>query len=70
VPFGGPASSDNATMIDLTRGDERATRPAQNVRVASEERFVVEWQPEDDPPARPVHEHGFTANVGISVFSG
>jgi hypothetical protein len=57
-------------MIDLTGGDEQVRRPAPNRRAASEERFVVEWQAEDDPPTRPGRDHGFTANVGISVFSG
>ncbi len=68
MPFDAPTSSDE--VIDLTASSEHPLpRPAHQLRPAGEERFVVEWQSDDEVPVRQVHEGGSTGRVVVSLRS-
>ena len=71
MPLDAPAPSDEVTVVDLTgRWEQPTRRPAHRTHHPDEERFVVEWQADDNPPSDGARENGFTASVGISVLSG
>jgi hypothetical protein len=68
VPFDAHTSSDE--VINLTVSSEHPLpRPAHQLRPAGEERFVVEWQSDDEVPVRQVHEGGFAGRVVVSLRS-
>ena len=71
MPLDAPAPSDEVTVVDLTgRWEQPIRRPVHPTHRPDEERFVVEWQADEDPPSPEPPENGFTASVGISVLSG
>lgn len=71
VPLDAPAPSDEVTVVDLTgRWERPIRRPGHRTHRPDEERFVVEWQADENPSSHEARDNGFTASVGISVLSG
>ncbi len=68
MPFDAHTSSDE--VIDVTASSEHPLPwPAHRLRPAGEERFVVEWQADDEVPFRDVPEGGSTGSVVVSLRS-
>ncbi len=70
MPFGAPIPSDELTVGGVASSSEHPLAwPAHRLRPAGEERFVVEWQADDEVPFRDVHEGGSTGSAVVSLRS-
>jgi hypothetical protein len=67
VPFPAPEPSDEPAGV-APRSQHPLPRPTHRMRRAGEERFVVEWQADDEVPTRDGHE-GSMGSVVVSLRS-